>query len=203
MREFRTVELNASYYRWPTDAAFTHWRRRFPADFILSVKAPRALTHAKRLYAPESWLARIARGLDLSGALRRRGVGPTAACGRVRWGPSRVLPPMRPAKHESVPGVPSPIMAPGHYLRTAAGTRRGVLCDERRKSAMHSQGDRAVRVTCGFTVLIITTCTQALTVTMNSGGGPVASSSGRPWAMTSSSISTTTEAEMLSGTLGR
>jgi hypothetical protein len=43
----------------------------------------------------------------------------------------------------------------------------------------------------------------ALTVTMNSGGGLVASSSGRPWAVTSSSNSTTTEAEMPSGTLGR
>ncbi len=61
--EFRTAELNASYYRWPTEAAFTSWRRRLPENFILSVKAPRALTHAKRLYAPESWLARIHRGL--------------------------------------------------------------------------------------------------------------------------------------------
>ena len=67
VREFRTVELNASYYRWPTDAAFTSWRRRLPTTFILSVKAPRALTHAKRLYAPESWLARIARGLSRLG----------------------------------------------------------------------------------------------------------------------------------------
>ena len=66
-REFRTVELNASYYRWPADAAFTSWRRRLPAGFILSVKAPRGLTHAKRLYAPESWLARIARGLSRLG----------------------------------------------------------------------------------------------------------------------------------------
>lgn len=67
VREFRTVELNASYYRWPADAAFTNWRRRLPANFTLSVKAPRALTHAKRLYAPESWLVRIARGLTRLG----------------------------------------------------------------------------------------------------------------------------------------
>lgn len=69
---FSTSELNASYYKWPTDAAFGHWHRRLPAGFLLSVKAPRALTHAKRLFGPEQWLTRIARGLSLLGP--RRGV---------------------------------------------------------------------------------------------------------------------------------
>jgi uncharacterized protein YecE (DUF72 family) len=69
VRHFRTVELNASFYRWPTDAAFASWRRRLPTDFVLSVKAPRAMTHAKRLYAPDDWLVRIARGLTRLGAI--------------------------------------------------------------------------------------------------------------------------------------
>jgi uncharacterized protein YecE (DUF72 family) len=69
---FRTAELNASYYRWPADASFEHWRRKLPADFLLSVKAPGALTHVKRLFAPEGWLARIGRSLSRLGA--RRGV---------------------------------------------------------------------------------------------------------------------------------
>jgi uncharacterized protein YecE (DUF72 family) len=60
---FTTVELNASYYRWPADAAFERWRRRLPEDFLLSVKAPRGLTHARRLFEPERWLARIDHGL--------------------------------------------------------------------------------------------------------------------------------------------
>jgi len=70
--QFRTAELNASYYRWPPDGAFEHWRRRLPSDFVLSVKAPRALTHAKQLFGPEQWLARIARSFVRLG--RRRGV---------------------------------------------------------------------------------------------------------------------------------
>ena len=70
--QFRTAELNASYYKWPADAAFEGWRRRLPADFLLSVKAPGALTHRKRLFAPEAWLARVARGLARLGD--RRGV---------------------------------------------------------------------------------------------------------------------------------
>ncbi len=57
---FPTVELNASFYRWPADRTFATWRRRLPAGFRMSVKAPRGLTHAKRLYAPEAWATRIA-----------------------------------------------------------------------------------------------------------------------------------------------
>lgn len=56
---YGTVELNASFYRWPREATFASWRRRLPAGFQLSVKAPRGLTHAKRLYAPEVWVERI------------------------------------------------------------------------------------------------------------------------------------------------
>ena len=59
VRRFDTVELNASFYRWPRDTSFASWRRRLPPGFGLSVKAPRGLTHAKRLYAPEAWLPRL------------------------------------------------------------------------------------------------------------------------------------------------
>jgi uncharacterized protein YecE (DUF72 family) len=59
-RSFSTVELNSSFYRWPGPAAFQRWRRRLPETFQLSVKAPRGLTHGRRLYAPEQWLRRIA-----------------------------------------------------------------------------------------------------------------------------------------------
>jgi uncharacterized protein YecE (DUF72 family) len=58
---FRTVELNSSFYRWPRASAFARWRARLPAGFRFSVKAPRGLTHAKRLYAPEAWVERIRR----------------------------------------------------------------------------------------------------------------------------------------------
>ncbi len=58
---FNTVELNASFYRWPREASFASWRRRLPEGFAMSVKAPRGLTHAKKLYAPEVWVERIVR----------------------------------------------------------------------------------------------------------------------------------------------
>ena len=59
-QRFQTVELNASFYRWPRTSTFAGWRRRLPAGFQFSVKAPRGLTHAKRLYAPELWVERMA-----------------------------------------------------------------------------------------------------------------------------------------------
>lgn len=67
---FRTVEVNSTYYRWPADATFASWRRRTPDGFTLAVKAPRGLTHIKRLDAPERWLARIGAGLRRLGAKR-------------------------------------------------------------------------------------------------------------------------------------
>ena len=60
-RRFSTVELNASFYRWPADRTFAGWKRRLPEGFQLSVKASRGLTHAKRLSAPEAWVDRMAR----------------------------------------------------------------------------------------------------------------------------------------------
>ncbi len=59
--KFSTVELNASFYRWPRDTSFASWRRRLPAGFALSVKAPRGLTHGRKLYGPEVWIERISR----------------------------------------------------------------------------------------------------------------------------------------------
>ena len=52
---FPTAELNSSFYRWPRPPAFRRWRQKLPDGFRLSVKAPRGLTHGRRLYAPETW----------------------------------------------------------------------------------------------------------------------------------------------------
>ncbi len=63
VQRFHTVEVNSTFYRWPPDATFAHWRQRIPADFLLTVKAARGLTHGARLYAPERWIARISTSL--------------------------------------------------------------------------------------------------------------------------------------------
>ncbi|MCR6690158.1 DUF72 domain-containing protein [Cellulomonas sp.] len=68
--ELDTVELNASFYRWPRDAAFASWRARLPPGFVMTVKAPRGLTHARRLLEPETWTERVTRGLHELGDRR-------------------------------------------------------------------------------------------------------------------------------------
>lgn len=69
-REFSTVELNGSFYRWPGPRAFAHWRDTLPEGFTMAVKAPRGLTHAKRLREPEHWIERIRQSLHELGARR-------------------------------------------------------------------------------------------------------------------------------------
>ncbi len=66
-QHYGTVEINSTFYRWPRDSAFVRWHQRLPPDFLMSVKAPRGLTHAKRLYAPEEWLDRMDPGLHALG----------------------------------------------------------------------------------------------------------------------------------------
>jgi len=46
---FATVELNNSFYRLPSEAAFTTWRDSSPANFTFAVKVSRFITHIKRL----------------------------------------------------------------------------------------------------------------------------------------------------------
>lgn len=58
---FDTVELNASFYRWPKDATFAGWRARLPEGFTMTVKAHRGLTHFRRLASPEPWVERFER----------------------------------------------------------------------------------------------------------------------------------------------
>jgi uncharacterized protein YecE (DUF72 family) len=53
MRDFRTVELNVTFYRLPRAEVFAGWYARSPADAVITVKASRYLTHVKRLRDPQ------------------------------------------------------------------------------------------------------------------------------------------------------
>lgn len=65
---YPTVELNASFYRWPPDTSFTGWQRRLPEGFEMTVKAPKALTHTAHLRDPDGeWARTIGHSLGLLG----------------------------------------------------------------------------------------------------------------------------------------
>ncbi len=56
MRHFDTVELNNSFYKLPSEAAFACWRDSTPPGFCFAVKASRFITHNKKLKDPENTL---------------------------------------------------------------------------------------------------------------------------------------------------
>jgi uncharacterized protein YecE (DUF72 family) len=46
---FNTLELNVTFYRFPELSMMKNWYEKSPANFSFSVKAPRAITHYKKL----------------------------------------------------------------------------------------------------------------------------------------------------------
>lgn len=46
---FRSVEINNTFYRMPTERLLRSWAGQVPGDFVFGFKAPRAITHRKRL----------------------------------------------------------------------------------------------------------------------------------------------------------
>ena len=68
LRDFRTVELNVTFYRLPRAEVFAGWYARSPDDAVITVKASRYLTHMKRLKDPAEPLRRMLQ--------RAEGLGP-------------------------------------------------------------------------------------------------------------------------------
>ncbi len=52
-RSFRSVEINASFYRMPTPRAMAAWLAETPPGFVFTAKVSRFISHMKRLRDPE------------------------------------------------------------------------------------------------------------------------------------------------------
>jgi uncharacterized protein YecE (DUF72 family) len=48
-KHFDTVEVNATFYRLPHEAAVARWVAQTPSDFVFTVKMSRYVTHVRRL----------------------------------------------------------------------------------------------------------------------------------------------------------
>jgi uncharacterized protein YecE (DUF72 family) len=48
-REFDTVEMNSTFYHLPRARTVEHWGQKAPEGFLFSFKAPRSVTHYKKL----------------------------------------------------------------------------------------------------------------------------------------------------------
>jgi uncharacterized protein YecE (DUF72 family) len=69
-RGFRFVELNASFYRPVPERYARRWRSSVPDNFVFSVKANRAITHADRIRASAGARKAFARDLRIARILR-------------------------------------------------------------------------------------------------------------------------------------
>lgn len=66
---FRTIEINGTFYALQRPANFAAWAAGTPEDFVFAVKAPRYITHIRRLREVEAPLANfLASGLFELGA---------------------------------------------------------------------------------------------------------------------------------------
>ena len=54
---FRTVEINNTFYRMPAETMLSRWVEEVPDGFAFSLKAPRRISHEKRLRDAESDVA--------------------------------------------------------------------------------------------------------------------------------------------------
>lgn len=67
--QFNSLEINGTFYGMQRPDAFADWADRAPDDFVFAVKAPRYITHIRRLREVETPLANfIASGLLRLGA---------------------------------------------------------------------------------------------------------------------------------------
>ncbi len=55
-QRFNSVEVNNTFYRFPTEALLMRWKEQTPQNFRLSLKANRAITHFNKFHQTESLL---------------------------------------------------------------------------------------------------------------------------------------------------
>lgn len=71
-RQFRTVEINNTFYRPPTAAGLEAWAAAVPVDFRFVLKAPQQITHVQRLREAGGSVSSL---VEAAGVLNKR-LGP-------------------------------------------------------------------------------------------------------------------------------
>jgi uncharacterized protein YecE (DUF72 family) len=67
VRHFKTVEINNTFYRLPTQHAVMEWRDGSPPGFVFAAKGSRFITHMKKLKDPETSIQRYFEPIELLG----------------------------------------------------------------------------------------------------------------------------------------
>ena len=64
---FNTVEINNTFYRMPAESMLAQWMADVPAEFRFTLKAPRRITHDKRLREAETEVTEFMRRASAMG----------------------------------------------------------------------------------------------------------------------------------------
>lgn len=67
-QHFATVEINNTFYRMPAASMLRHWCEEVPERFTFALKAPRRITHDKRLREAQPDLAELLRRAQILGS---------------------------------------------------------------------------------------------------------------------------------------
>lgn len=67
-QQLATVEINNTFYRMPEEAMLARWEQEVPERFLFTFKAPRKITHDKRLRGAESEVKEFIRRASVMGA---------------------------------------------------------------------------------------------------------------------------------------
>jgi uncharacterized protein YecE (DUF72 family) len=67
-QRFRTVEINNTFYRMPDETMLSRWSEQVPNDFAFALKAPRRISHEKRLREAESDITEFVRRAAVLGS---------------------------------------------------------------------------------------------------------------------------------------
>jgi uncharacterized protein YecE (DUF72 family) len=69
-RHFHSVEINYTFYRLPAQSTFERWKEHGPPGFVYSLKAPRLITHYRKLRDADEPMDRfLGRARALKGAM--------------------------------------------------------------------------------------------------------------------------------------
>ncbi|MCK5044179.1 DUF72 domain-containing protein [Candidatus Parcubacteria bacterium] len=65
-QQFKTAEVNYSFYRLPSPQTYSNWHQQTPKGFLFSLKASRYITHVKRLKnVKDAWQQFVKNALNL------------------------------------------------------------------------------------------------------------------------------------------
>lgn len=66
-KQFRTVEIDSTFYGTPKPSTVENWNQRTPPDFVFAVKVPQIITHEKILLGCESEFDEFLKTMSLLG----------------------------------------------------------------------------------------------------------------------------------------